>query len=77
MAPNSNPKAWAYALKAREQRGDRLSLLQRKAWREAIEPRDPLLYQPSNPASKAPAGPLAPRSDPGEGGGSQNHADAL
>lgn len=35
--PDSNhPKAWAWALKDREERGDRLSIAQRDMWREAL-----------------------------------------
>lgn len=30
------PKAWAHALKAREQAGERLSIAQRTMWREAL-----------------------------------------
>lgn len=32
-----HPKAWAYALKAREERGDRLTQAQRTMWREAVQ----------------------------------------
>lgn len=31
-----HPKAWAYDLREREQRGDRLSSVQRSFWREAL-----------------------------------------
>lgn len=31
-----DPKAWAYKLKAREESGEHLSLVQKKAWREAL-----------------------------------------
>ena len=31
-----DPKAWAWALKAREERGEPLSLVQRQFWREAL-----------------------------------------
>jgi hypothetical protein len=32
----SEPKAWAHRLKARELAGERLTMLQSKAWREAL-----------------------------------------
>jgi hypothetical protein len=34
--PKPDAKAWAYKLKAREEKGDHLSLVQKKAWREAL-----------------------------------------
>lgn len=33
---NNHPKAWAHALKAREEAGDRLTKAQRDMWREAL-----------------------------------------
>ena len=35
--PAHGPKAWAYALKKRDEQGDRLTLFQRSALREALE----------------------------------------
>ena len=35
-----DPKAWAYALKAREEAGEQLSPLKRKMWRDALRVRD-------------------------------------
>lgn len=32
------PRAWAHALKRREESGERLSPVQRKAWRDALGP---------------------------------------
>lgn len=32
----NGPRAWAYALQEREKRGDRLTIFQRFAWREAL-----------------------------------------
>ena len=40
MFSHANPKRWAYALKERESRGERLSLFQKSAWREAIGERN-------------------------------------
>lgn len=33
---HQGPKAWAHALKAREERGERLSAVQREMWRDAL-----------------------------------------
>ena len=33
----AGPRAWAYALKAREADGDRLSPVQKSAWRDALK----------------------------------------
>ena len=35
--PPVDPKKWAYKLKAREESGEHLSLVQKKAWREALK----------------------------------------
>lgn len=35
-ANNRDPKAWAHALKAREEAGEKLSRTQREAWRDAL-----------------------------------------
>jgi hypothetical protein len=37
-APKDDPKAWARALRDREQRGERLGRAQRDAWRAALPP---------------------------------------
>lgn len=37
VARQGGPKAWAYRLKAREERGDRLTQAQRTMWRSALE----------------------------------------
>lgn len=34
--PHAEPKAWAYALRDREQAGERLTLSQRSMWRDAL-----------------------------------------
>jgi hypothetical protein len=34
--PPVDPKKWAYKLKNREEKGEHLSQLQKKAWREAL-----------------------------------------
>lgn len=39
---NDSPKAWAHALKRREENGERLSSVQKAMWRAALDPRDPL-----------------------------------
>jgi hypothetical protein len=36
---DANPRAWAYALKAREEAGEPLTIVQMQAWREAIRER--------------------------------------
>ncbi len=40
-APGFDPKSWAHRLKAREERGDRLTQFQRQEWREALADRQP------------------------------------
>jgi len=40
MFSHTNPKRWAYALKEREARGERLSSYQKSAWRESIGERN-------------------------------------
>jgi hypothetical protein len=35
--PKPDAKAWAYKLKAREEKGEQLSLVQKKSWREALK----------------------------------------
>ena len=40
MFTHTNQKRWAYALKERESRGERLSSFQKSAWREAIGERN-------------------------------------
>lgn len=35
--PSKDPKAWARRLKARDFRGERLTIFQRDAWREALQ----------------------------------------
>ena len=42
----SDPKAWAYTLKARELNGEDLNRYQKEAWRQALK------YQPDQPIKK-------------------------
>ncbi len=41
-----DPRAWAYALRDREQRGEQLSETQRAMWREALNAAGPIFARP-------------------------------
>ena len=44
----ADPRAWAKALKKREQAGEKLTIYQAQAWREALkEPRREDAYRPA------------------------------
>lgn len=50
---SQSPKAWAHALKAREERGERLNSHQRRCWRAALQPAQAVPSKPEFTSEEA------------------------